>query len=169
MSHTMFVSSSVIPINQQHIHRHCVASITLERLCQIQPFRKRMKEGIPEERYIRLNNELSIDLRQGQDIPGNQWARQHFINTSIVWQWSWVILLRISGRVGFTMLYDSFFVCVLKMIYSVQSNCNAEYCKRSGFIYAILVVCCGVSIHLHIKLMCLRFYVKFEGVLKQGV
>ena len=47
LHNVMFVSSPVIPINRQGTHRHCIASITLERLCQIKPFRKRMKEGIP--------------------------------------------------------------------------------------------------------------------------
>jgi len=47
MSHTMIVSLLAIPINQHHVQRYCIASITLKRLYQIEPFEKQMKEGIP--------------------------------------------------------------------------------------------------------------------------
>ena len=53
-----------------------------------------------------------------------------------------------------------FCVCFENDIHST-AQLFTEYCKLSVFI-------CGVKTHLHIKVMCLRFYVKFESVLKEN-
>ena len=44
MSHTVIVGSPVILINQHHIHRHGIANITLERICETEPFRKEINK-----------------------------------------------------------------------------------------------------------------------------
>ena len=57
-------------------------------------------------------------------------------------------------------MYHDSFVRVLKMIYMVHSNCLQS---TVNFQFLFVVWC----LHLHIRVMCLRFYAKFESVLQK--
>ena len=53
-------------------------------------------------------------------------------------------------------------VCVLKMIYTVQCNCLQSTVSFQFFLWR------GITIYLHIKVMCLIFLIKFESVLTEN-
>ena len=83
----MIISSPVIPINQNHIYRHCLASITLERgiYVKYKLFEKQRRKEYPREEYItiRLNNELCLDLGHTMEPVANLFKSHHSFRVTV--------------------------------------------------------------------------------------